>query len=965
MKAFKIILLIGLGFVAASARAEYKGTPLTTNSAAAALSYINANLDPAAIKAIGDPLYDPINSALAVQTYSTGLSNAWVLGSNNLQTAISQNVQTNDTRTLNFSNLTNKMNGAFSGTFTQSGSLIGGTANPYTIGLNSGIGVYVTGSTAGQEIVTHLISPWENQWSMGNGFPVMSFFNGVGNDYDLRIFKRVTVMPNNNVDPTKFTVQGNVSGNIGAPLSSYSPFPQGSAGPMIDLPIADDKRFKNAMPEPWWGLTTDDATQTGSDSNPAPMQTNILHIPDMANMFRTSNITPFLAAYGTAPNIFVDGDWEWTNRTASGVIQENTNIFIGGMSNVNSIVHTNGATIVYHIYHTSGLPNQFPSAALTAPDTAWRTSPGGHFWNSYPSGVGAQAGYQTNFCYPAITADTVPIDILMLQTNGADGFMDADIDSGFAEHEGYEHDRLVSDADAILYPQTKNGGRVFWRNYTYPDGSGNNDAVAPTTFPTGPQLNHQLWFGYFANHPSSEVSEYANFTGPDQLPAVIPGVDAGLQGGEAYAYAYESDGATNWPVGTFPLFTVAGGTAQDIGWTLQTWTNYCSYVGEFNGCSMSGWHTNTWNHLQDGIVTNANFLSAWLDVSGGFPKTVWHDALVTNTEPSNSLYICALKDGFKVLAGNLSSVSSNYNSSLVVKGGIASNVVYNATNILSQTPFNGGLITNNFIYSVPANSCVWVKLTPALPQVRIFAGSGISVTKTNRADPGGVDYGLTVTGSGTGNFNGPASSTTGDFVSFSDTTGVNGADSGKSAASFDTAGTATAVTNGYPWGTLYDAANSAHNSTNGYPWGSLYDAANSAHNATNGYPWGSLYDSANAAHNATNSYPWLNIPATNYVSYTHEGTGTNISVILNGTLQSFTVTNGPDVFVNWSGAGGSASFQILTNVSIHSTTTFAHFLSGSNGVSAGVYKITNGVFSVTSYGGTNSAQMVPAIGEYQ
>lgn len=107
------------------------------------------------------------------------------------------------------------------------------------------------------------------------------------------------------------------------------------------------------------------------------------------------------------------------------------------------------------------------------------------------------------------------------------------------------------------------------------------------------------------------------------------------------------------------------------------------------------------------------------------------------------------------------------------------------------------------------------------------------------------------------------------------------------------------------------------------------------------------------------------IGLTNWVAYTHEGTTTNINIAFNGTLQSFTVTNGPDVWLNWSGANGSASVQFLTNCTIHSTTTFGKFLAGSNGVSAGAYKITNGWFVVTSAGGTNSTQLAPAIVENQ
>jgi hypothetical protein len=88
--------------------------------------------------------------------------------------------------------------------------------------------------------------------------------------------------------------------------------------------------------------------------------------------------------------------------------------------------------------------------------------------------------------------------------------------------------------------------------------------------------------------------------------------------------------------------------------------------------------------------------------------------------------------------------------------------------------------------------------------------------------------------------------------------------------------------------------------------------------------------------------------------------------VFNGTPQSFTVTNGPDVWLNLVGRERvGIAVQFLTNCTVHSSTTFSKFLAGSNGVSAGVYKITNGWFTVTSAGGTNGVQLSPAIVENQ
>lgn len=97
---------------------------------------------------------------------------------------------------------------------------------------------------------------------------------------------------------------------------------------------------------------------------------------------------------------------------------------------------------------------------------------------------------------------------------------------------------------------------------------------------------------------------------------------------------------------------------------------------------------------------------------------------------------------------------------------------------------------------------------------------------------------------------------------------------------------------------------------------------------------------------------------TNTISWTHDGTATNLTASFNGTLQSFTVTNGPTVFLHFAGANGSCSYRFTTNV----TLVFDYqpkWLAGSNNI------ITNGVLSLTSYGGTNATQIEAAIGENQ
>ena len=99
---------------------------------------------------------------------------------------------------------------------------------------------------------------------------------------------------------------------------------------------------------------------------------------------------------------------------------------------------------------------------------------------------------------------------------------------------------------------------------------------------------------------------------------------------------------------------------------------------------------------------------------------------------------------------------------------------------------------------------------------------------------------------------------------------------------------------------------------------------------------------------------------TNTIGWTHEGTATNLTATFNGTLQTFTVTNGPTVFLSYAGANGSVSYRIIsTNSTALHFSYQSKWLTGSNSV------ITNGVLSLTSYGGTNATQIEAAMRENQ
>src|SRR5262249_53885373 len=114
---------------------------------------------------------------------------------------------------------------------------------------------------------------------------------------------------------------------------------------------------------------------------------------------------------------------------------------------------------------------------------------------------------------------------------------------------------------------------------------------------------------------------------------------------------------------------------------------------------------------------------------------------------------------------------------------------------------------------------------------------------------------------------------------------------------------------------------------------------------------------------STNLQSTLNaqsVGLTNTIAWTHQGTATNITATFNGALQSATITNGPDVFLSYAGANGSVSYRIIsTNFT---TLHFAYqpkWLFGSNNV------VTNGVLSLTSYGGTNATQLEATMKENQ
>lgn len=145
-------------------------------------------------------------------------------------------------------------------------------------------------------------------------------------------------------------------------------------------------------------------------------------------------------------------------------------------------------------------------------------------------------------------------------------------------------------------------------------------------------------------------------------------------------------------------------------------------------------------------------------------------------------------------------------------------------------------------------------------------------------------------------------------------------------------------------------------------------------NDINNFATGSILGTTNLAANQYASFDAnTNVTATrngnnwtNLVAWTHEGTTTNITATFNGTLQTFTCTNGPSAgtnyFFHYAGANGSVSYRFASFAGSYNVLTFDYppkWLAGSNNV------ITNGVLSLTSYGGTNASQLEAAIKENQ
>lgn len=94
-------------------------------------------------------------------------------------------------------------------------------------------------------------------------------------------------------------------------------------------------------------------------------------------------------------------------------------------------------------------------------------------------------------------------------------------------------------------------------------------------------------------------------------------------------------------------------------------------------------------------------------------------------------------------------------------------------------------LENQFAYTMAEIDALFASFSGGGPQPTVTGTSGITVTTSTRPD-GGTNFALTVTASGAGSFNGPGTAVAHNFLSFADTTGAAGEDSGKSAASFIT-----------------------------------------------------------------------------------------------------------------------------------------------------------------------------------
>lgn len=182
--------------------------------------------------------------------------------------------------------------------------------------------------------------------------------------------------------------------------------------------------------------------------------------------------------------------------------------------------------------------------------------------------------------------------------------------------------------------------------------------------------------------------------------------------------------------------------------------------------------------------------------SNAYQSQVAGNGLTINTNLSTFVYSLALNAALQSWSAFTPVVYSNGVVSLLTSSNTAYQTQLSASNTVYQALLAGKQSTN-------------VATTSAAGPVKPD-GSTITIA---------ADGTISAVGGGSGNVTGSASSTDATFALFQGAGGKiltnRNASGAFGPSSFDAAGSAVAVTNGFPWGVLYDALHSALDATNG------------------------------------------------------------------------------------------------------------------------------------------------------
>jgi hypothetical protein len=848
--------------------------------------------------------------------------------------------QTNDSRSLKFTNTANKIWGSFNGISRETNTIAVSGVHGLSIGENTD-NSFLTGGSPGAELLQQRLA-YTGWWGIDP--------NNIATLWKVGTSESSTIpdMAWNFLGPATSTYSDTAHVAKGAPTTLSAPYISGSASSMIDLPTHGPEVWA-AKKHPWIGVNTAFVGQ--SIGNWRTFEITYTNLPNVARWLNTNGTVAQLAQYGIQVGIWGDTG-AFTNRTAGGALQFDPWILTAsGFSNESNYVyaiHTNGVKLSLANYRSTYIANPFNGDTQRVQTNGTSTDIG------FPSGL---AGW-TGPAWAVITPETIEKDMLWYYSNRVDEVFVQDANQ-FEMFAGYEQ-QVYKFAYSALYLGP--GTHLYWADNNGLSGQ-NPIGAGPYSYPRpAPQYTNQMILGWFADFPSSQLQYSINDMSINQGFTPV-GSEPGMAQEMSYMRMY-NESLSNWDNPVFPVMPESV-DANDQSLSKTSLTNILA-IGEMNSGNIffevdtNNW---SWNTNVQQVLTNAPiYLSTWNDNLFKKPLRMFDDG-------TNSLWIRPIDNGaFLVLAAAQGAASSNFNYTLCAPlKGIATNVVYTATNVLSGTAYGSGYLTNNFIGTVTTNAVVYIRLTPALPQTRVFNYSGSTVGTTNRPD-GGIDYGISVAAGGTVTsvaLSAPAEFTiSGSPVTTSGTLGVTrtaGATANFVGQNTTNIANIAATNSLITGGPFIDGTNVFQVDTLAGPRkfmvttnGDVFINGQKVL-AVSGTPT-SVYagfDSSGNIRGTNDGVGWTNI-----THYTHLGTSTNNTITFNNTQQYFTATNGGTQFWHFAGSGGSAVIQIPTNITLHFDYTLTGWLGGTSNT-----VVTNGALVVTSMGGTNDSQLLEAIVE--